>query len=247
MIKYVFALASITTLSGAVIAASVAGCGSPDEAPADPTDAGNTDARRPTPTPPVGDDENEATKTCLSDKQIDVTAVPYKPPAIQLGACDDGAIKVIEDLVKTNPKATYADLKTALSKHSETCAKCVFGADGEKWAPIVESGDKVALNRGGCVDIVSGKEGCGKAYQQWDQCLEEACKTCEDGDRQACASDAQKAEAACGTSSEALLKACGNDVNTYIQSCFKPGELIIKGPITKQCIGGGIKDAGSDT
>ncbi len=244
MVKKLYALASVTALGGLVAAVSASGCSS-TEIITQPGDSGVGDAKRDvTQLPP---EDAAPAETCLEPKEIDATTVPYKPPAIKLNVCDTAALKVIDDLIAAKPKATFADLKQALTDHSAPCANCVFGPDGDTWPVIVENGDKiVALNLGGCVGIVSGKEACGKAYQQWDLCLDSACQTCPDAEKSDCSQGAQGPGKACGKASTALEEACGSNVNTFIQTCFKQGELTIKGPITQQCIGGSIKDAGND-
>lgn len=252
MKTYVFAIASVTTLAGVVAAATIAGCSSSDSpSPAAPVDSGTVDSGKTTTKTDAGggdDDDDTTTKTCLSPTAIDATKVPYKSPLIQAGACPSSVLTQIDTFINANPNAEYADLKGELAKTSAGCASCVFGTDGDKWPPIIEDGTGKVTNIdvGGCIEIASGKADCGKAYQQWDSCLDEACTSCSDSDYGQCTQDAQADGAACGTASAALQTACGANVNDYIDACYKAGELIIKGPIQAQCIGTGIGDAGTD-
>ncbi|MBX3205660.1 MAG: hypothetical protein KF764_11375 [Labilithrix sp.] len=245
MMKKAFALASVTALTGLVVAVAPAGC-TPDEAA--PTDDGGgvADVKRPPPSQ-IGDDEDDpGGEKCYAEKALDVSGVKYQAPRIRPGACTEGVLKVIDDLVAGNKNATFQDLKAAIvAEESTSCAECVFGEDGDTWAPVVESAGKiVAVNGGGCVAIVSAKDDCGKAYYQWDECLGTACKDCSGSDRSVCLEAVQST--ACKGASDALLGACGKDVNAYINACFKPGEIAVKGPIREQCVKGSEKDASTD-
>ncbi|MBX3264682.1 MAG: hypothetical protein KIS78_11875 [Labilithrix sp.] len=244
MIKKVFALASVTALTGLVVAVAAAGCTNEEVAPS-VDDGGTVDVKRP-PTQPIDDGGDPEDDKCYAETAVDVSGVKYQAPRIQPGACTDGVFKVIDDLVAAKNDATFADLKAAIAAEESTpCAECVFGEDGDTWAPVVESAGKViALNGGGCVAIVSDKEDCGKAYYQWDLCLGTACKDCSGSEGADCYREAQAT--ACKGASDALLGACGNDVNTYINACFKSGEITVKGPIREQCVKGGEKDASTD-
>jgi hypothetical protein len=254
MVKKLFALASVSALTGLVAAGGAAGCSSStDNNPTNvtPDGGGAADAKKDgktgvTPEEDSGDGDGPS---CWKEDAIDATKAPYQPPRIQAGACTSNVLKVINDLIDSNAQATFDDLKAEIeTKESAKCAECVFGENGDTWAPIVTESDKVvALNGGGCVEIVSGKESCGRAYQQWDTCLDFACTDCKDSaDRQACTKDVQST--ACKDATEALVTECGQKtVDGYLGQCFKAGELTIAGPITKQCVTGGtVKDASTD-
>ncbi len=245
MIKKLFALASVTALTGMVIAVAAVGCTNDDAAPPD-DGGGQVDVKRPPPKP-IGDDDHDSDATkCYAEEALDVSGVKYQAPRIRPGACTEGVFKVIDDLVAANKSASFADLKAAIvAEESASCAECVFGDDGDTWAPVVESAGKVvAVNGGGCVGIVSEKVECGKAYYQWDLCLATACKDCSGSDATACVQEAQST--ACKGASDALVGACGNEVNSFINACFKAGEITLKGPIREQCVEGEVKDASAD-
>ena len=249
MKKYLFAVASVTSLAGFVGAMTATGCSSPDPSPVAPADGGADVVKPPTTRPPTdgSDTTDPPPQTCMTDKEVDFSSVAYKSPTVAAGSCDTSDLDIITALAKSNPNATFSDVQTALASHNAACASCVFAKDGDKWAPLVTDGTTViAVNLGGCVELASGKAECGKAYQQWNACLDEACKSCSDSEANDCSQGAQAAGAPCEKATAALETACGTDANTYIDKCFKQGDLTIMGPIKAQCIGGTIKDASTD-
>lgn len=245
MVKKLFALASVTALGGFVIAVSAAGCSS-TETTTTATDASTDVAKKTDAKPPVPEEDAAPETTCLAPKPIDVSTIPYQPPAIKPGSCSKDVLTQISTFVDKNPNATFTDVKDEVSKDAK-CGACVFGSvDDSSWAAIVLDKDgNGAINRGACVNVVSGNDACGKAYQQWTSCLLEACDKCTtDTERQTCQTDAQEAGAACGDASDALGKACGAKINTYISAC-RIGQYTWDAAITKLCIEG-PKDGGTD-
>ncbi len=247
MVKKLFALASVTALAGLVSAVAVAGCSSDsnDAGPGSP-DASTDAPKEAKPPVEAGPDEDTS---CYKDDPVDTSDVAYKPARIQAGKCSADVIKKIDDLIKANQNASFDDLKAELvSKESQGCADCVFGLEsGDKWAPILtnDDGSKVVdINGGGCVEALSGKTECGKAFQEWSACLDTACADCADADQSQCAKDVQ--QSACSKQTDELGAKCGNNVNAFLQGCFKSGEPSIYGPIRALCVGSGAKDGGND-
>lgn len=247
MIKKAFALASITALTGMVVAIAAAGCSSND-AVTPVEDAGSEpDVRKP---PPSGDDDDDdaGDDKCYDEKALDVSGERYQPPRVQPGACTENVLQVIDELA-AKQGATFDELKAAIvAKESATCAECVFGEDGDTWAPVIEKdGKAIAVNGGGCVGLVSEKADCGKAYYHWDLCVNVTCSQCTGTEASSCVQEAQST--ACESATAALVAACGGtevEVNKHLSACFKPGEVTVKGPIREQCIKGGEKDASTN-
>jgi hypothetical protein len=97
------------------------------------------------------------------------------------------------------------------------------------------------VNGGGCVSVVSGKDECGKAYQQWNACLNTVCSTCSDqSENTQCKNDAQQPGTPCGEASKTLFGACGRNVNDYLKKCFGNGF----GGVLEQLCGSPAKDGG---
>ncbi len=250
MVKKAFAIASVTALTGMVVAIAAAGCTSNDEVTPVEDGGSQPDVRKPPP-PDADDDDGDGDGgdvKCFDEKPLDVSGERYQPPRIQPGACTENVLAVIDDLA-AKPNATFDELKAAIvAQESTVCAECVFGEDGDTWAPIVEKeGRIIAVNGGGCVDLVSEKADCGKAYYHWDLCLDVTCSKCTGSEAKSCFQEAQST--ACKGASEALVAACGGteaEVNKHLSACFKAGEVTVKGPIREQCIKGGEKDASTD-
>jgi hypothetical protein len=247
MVKKVFALASVTALGGLVAAVSAAGC-TTTEVVQQTSDSGVVDAgkkQNDSGTKVPGDDEADAggPDTCLAPEPIDVSKVPYKQPIVTPGACKPEILTFIKDYLKANPEATFTDFREAVIKEDATCGACVFSTpEADKWGTIVINNAGAGfLHFGGCIEIVSGERECGAAFTQWDVCIRNACKTCSEDEMQECGEEAQAPGAACGAPSKALFEACGNNVNAFIEACRDINALI-----TKACIGGSSKDAGSD-
>jgi hypothetical protein len=237
-----FALASVSALSGLVAATSASGCSSTEVITQ--SGDGGRDARNDR----LGDQEEPLADTCMADQLLDHTTVGYKAAAVNPGKCTLGAIKVLEDLVKSKPGGVpFGDVKKALEGHDATCAKCVFAEETDKWAPIVEKAGKVIVNVGGCIEVVSGKTACGKAWQQFDTCTNFGCKDCTtDAEQTECFKSVGAKGGPCEAATRDLQAACGTDLLDYVDTCYPDGELTIAGPIKKQCIEGTVSDAGSD-
>lgn len=236
MIRSFVAICSLVSMAGLVAMSVVTGCSSDDAQTAtSATEPEEVSKKTPpkAPTQPTTPDEGDTddgisdqpSLTCMDTKPFDATTVPYNPPNVTAGSCTAADVKVFEDFIQANPQASFEEVEAALTKQSQRCSQCVFGAaDDAKWAPVVSDGTNVTFNGGGCVSVVSGKDACGKAYQQWNTCLNTVCASCTDqNENSQCKNDAQGPKAACGAASNALFQACGRNVNDYLKTCFGNG------------------------
>jgi hypothetical protein len=247
--KHLFALSSVTALVGIVLgSASTTGCGSSDSDP-DPVQDAGTDVR------PRKDarveDEDSGSDRCYSDDPVDLSEIPYKPPRILHGSCDPDVFDKIKEIFEEagGDSVSYKDLEDGLvEKASQQCADCVFGPDGDEWAPVVVDGNNVvALNLGGCVQIKSESEQCGEAVHKWFMCIEIACASCRTSDQEyrTCRDAVQESDA-CKDATIAAVEACGNDINDYLSDCDARKYNIgtIGGAIDEMCVG--PQDPGTD-
>ncbi|HVJ93141.1 MAG TPA: hypothetical protein VM580_25245 [Labilithrix sp.] len=244
MVKKLFALASVTALTGLVSMATVAGCSSTTTEETT-LDAG-ADAKTQKDSAPIGDDEEPTEQLCYKEDPFDASVFKYQPPRLQQGACGDSVLDVISGYVSGNENATFTGLRDAIKNSADAggqdCADCVFANDGDTWAPLVLEGNKVvAVNTGACVGLVSGKEACGRAFFQWDICLGEVCAECADqSEARSCYSAVQ--DTACKAASDELLKECGPEINTFVDACFLDGDLTFTPAVRTLCLE--PKDAG---
>ena len=217
MFKKMFALASVTALTGLVAAVAASGCSSTtsvsDEGGTTVSEAG--DAKVPKEAAP---EEEAGSATCPTTDPIDATTAPWKPPAASPGSCSEQQILDLVKYVDANKQTSYADLKKQVT--DATCAKCLFVKDDTTWGPFVEKADGSFLrnNFGGCVAVTSGKEACGKAFSQFDDCLDFACQDCaDDAATSKCKSAAGKG--ACKDGAATFVKECTDA--TAVEACDK--------------------------
>lgn len=141
--------------------------------------------------------------------------------------------------VDENDKAKYADWKNSVA--NATCRACIFGKEADaKWKPLLENakGELVGLNVGGCIAIASGKEACGKSYQNWFDCRFEACAMCPEGDNaavQKCLGNASKG--ACKKAFDDVGTICGDQAIGDAETACDGAKFVFEGPIKGQCIG----------
>ncbi len=243
MVKKLFALASVTALAGLVSAVGVAGCSETVvENPATPdsgTDAGKTKGDS---GPITGDDDDDTEEPlCYDEKPVEgLSEVKYNTAKVVPGACKASVEQTIKTFIDNNQSGTWDDLKAEITaKEGATCSSCVFSKDSDaKWAPIVQADSGGAsINIGGCVEMASGKEACGRAVYVWNLCLTVVCDKCEEGST--CGQDAQAT--ACKEATDAVTAECGNNINSYLKAC---GNLF--GAIKAQCVADGGGDGGPD-
>jgi hypothetical protein len=251
MVKKIFALASVSALTGLVSAVAVAGCSEKTDAPK----AGNGDAMAPPKatqdggpvqegdgggTSPTPDDES-----CMEKKAIDATKFPYAKAKKLANAC---TTKELDDLSGYFTDRARQQQDVTITEWAKTvsdgCAKCVFSeSTGTEWSPIITKGDKLDnVNRGGCIEIASGKEACGSAYQRVAECRLAACsETCDtpDGFTECLANVEKIFTGPCKGAYTTLEKECGDDLSKYEAQC-KGTAYTFEGPVKVQCIAGGV-------
>lgn len=216
MFKKVFALASVTALTGLVASVAASGCSSTTSVSGDEagtvTEAG-TDARKPV---EAGPEEEAGPSTCPTTDPIDATTAPWNPPQALPGSCTEKMITDLVAFVDANKSTPYADLKKQIT--DPTCAACLFVKDGPKWGAFVEKADGSFLrnNFGGCVAVTSGKEACGKAFSQFDDCLSVACQDCAD-DAATTKCNTAAGKGACKDAAAAFVTECGDA--TAVSAC----------------------------
>ena len=248
MVNKLFALATVSAVTGLVVLTSASGCTTTEVRYVDTSEGGSGDAR-----PPNYGDNEEPPTTIACEKQVTGAPPAYKSPVVKPGACKPEILTFLEGYLKTAPAtATTADIKAAVNTHTAPdtgCADCIFAAPTDKWGPVVVDTAGSFLNTGGCMEIVSGSAACGKGWFDADLCLTAACGDCTaDADYKACLAAAAKAD--CATYVGEANSGCGANLQTYLGECF-PQTLTydVEGPIQAQCIGGldgGIGDAGPD-
>ena len=250
MVKKLFALASVTALTGLIATSGVAGCSSTTvqatdgDAATAVVDSGKVTPKKDATTPDDDSGGGPATGTCPSLAAIDATALPWAPPAQAIGACTEKALTDLVTYIEANSGAKYADWKKTVTPAA--CNACVFGKETEKtWKPLLEdaSGQLVGLNVGGCIAIASKNEKCGQSYQNWFDCRFQACTDCPNGDTaalQKCLAAASKG--ACKPAFTAVGTVCGDTVIGDAETACNGDKFVFEGPIRAQCIG--LKEGG---
>ena len=209
MVKKLFALASVTALTGLMAAVAASGCSSSSPLPeASPTPDASTDVKV-TPKEASVDPVDEAGGTCptttpVTAADIGLTWVAPGAPQNVCNQADLDALKAVFDAGKGSAK--YSDIEKSLGA---TCGPCVFTAvKGARWGMIIKDGaNPVADNSlGACFGALSTAE-CGKARFEIDSCLDIACPQSD------CGTDTS----ACNT--KALKGACKSFVTPYTTAC----------------------------
>ncbi len=241
MVKKLFALASVTALSGLVVAVSAAGCTTTTTEEDPVVEAGATETGTVTPKDAGKKDvEVDDTPACPPADEIDATKLPWKSPTKQPGACTQADLDALVAFVSTDTSGDTSKWKTSIT--DAECKACVFAVDGATWAPLIENakGQLAMLNVGGCFAIHSGNDACGKAYQNWFDCGFEACGECAGDDSAAlnkCRQNANKT--ACKTAFEDVATVCGDDEVVDAETACDGVKYVFEGPIKAQCIGFG--------
>ncbi len=253
MTKKLFALASVTALTGVVAAGSVGtGCSSTTTVEGDGggSSSGSSDAAKDVQKTDTGasssGDPDTGPGVCPTTDVIDATTFPWKPPYKKPGSCTSAELDAFVAFVdKTDDPQKWKDGNWTANA---ACRDCVFAKETTEWPPMIlnNSGQLAALNVGGCIAIASGKEACGKAYQQWRSCYLEACGDCPDGDQNAfskCVTAANKK--ACKKAFDDVVGASGcGDAQTAgdAETACEGKKYVFEGGITAQCIGLGDGD-----
>ncbi|MBX3197128.1 MAG: hypothetical protein KF894_03140 [Labilithrix sp.] len=169
-------LGSVLTI-GAPACATVKVIPAPPGADAEPAEGGvPNDTAFPEPEP-----EPEPPALCSAENQIDSTKFPYKPPRVVANACTpselDALVTFFRSMAIPGEDVPVAEWSAEVSVG---CAQCVFGdGSGATWPPIVTRGDRIDfVNRGGCIELASGSDVCGRSYQQAEACRVTAYREC---------------------------------------------------------------------
>jgi hypothetical protein len=240
MVKKMFALASVTALTGLMVSVAAAGCSSTTTETSGGSDAatGSETSTKKDAAPPVEDDAAVDT-TCKGTTPVDATQLPWKSPTKTIGACSEAELKTLVDYLAANDTAKYADWKKQIG--NAACNACMFGKEADAtWAPLAENaaGDLTVLNVGGCIAIATGNDKCGQSYQNWFDCRFEACADCPSGDTaslQKCLSAASKG--GCKAAFDAVGTVCGDQAISDGETACQGDKYVFEGPIRAQCIG----------
>lgn len=261
MLKKLFALASVTALTGVVASVSAAGCsststttetptdsgtGSKDSGGAkeaggggqeDPTedDAGSTPACPPDTDPVAGKDIDDALQSQLGISYKDAT-----PPAT---SCTAGDITAFDSALKSaSAGTTYDDFAASVKAAvSATCYPCLISDGSSTWQPLVIVPTKGGFfNDGACEGALEGNS-CGHASFLLSQCIEAECLDC--------AGDDDNAYDKCTTA--ALKGACKTILSDAQTACPKAaaGDATcgtLDDSIKYLCGGGSAGDGGAD-
>jgi hypothetical protein len=181
--------------------------------------------------------------SCLDPTPIDATVFPYRKARVSAGACTtqelDSLSSFVQAKVDANEEVTIGAWSAVVSVK---CAECVFGNGlNATWPPIIANNDAVeTLNVGGCIEIKSGKESCGRAYQQLTECRSKVCiSLCQSSDDFAdCLADEDAIMTGpCKVSHQKVQIECGANLGAYETGC-KGTQWPFEGPIKVQCISG---------
>lgn len=252
MFNKIFALASVSALAGLVSAAAAAGCSSNESGkasagatPGTGTDAGDKPDDRSDRRTSSGSSGSRGDEACMETRSIDMTRSPYARAKKVANACTN---KEADDLGTyfRNKAQNGEDISIAewAKTVSDGCAACVFSdGKGAEWTPILTKDGKLDdVNRGGCIEIQSGKEACGRAYQHVAECRLEACSnTCDTPEGfTECLRDVQGIfSGPCKAAYDALDKECGADALAGYEAACKGNAFTFEGPVRAQCITGG--------
>jgi len=203
------------------------------------------------PPPSTGEESGPG---CGNTEVIDATSFPWKPPTRAPGSCTAAEVGAMIAFVDATPSATFDQLQASIT--NVACRECVFAKETTTWPPLVLNtpGTAVAaINVGGCPAIVSGLDDCGKAIQQWNNCLDEACVDCPEGSpsqRSKCVQAVNKK--ACKKAFEDVFTgpACGGAAaaQSAIDACNRPEDkYTFIGGVRAQCVGlSAVGDGGGD-
>ena len=248
MEKKLYALASLSALSGMVSATTLAGCSNEENKASATQDAGISPSSgqdaAPKAKPDSGDDAVDEQTSCLATDAIDATQFPYSKAKRAAGACTTKELDALSAFFGEKARNGQDVVVSEWSKTvGDSCSKCVFSATtATEWGPVLVKDDKLDnINRGGCIEIASGKEACGRAYQRVAECRLEACsKTCDKAEEfTSCLSDIEKIFLGpCKAAYDTLEKDCGTDNLAKYETACRGASFTFEGPVRVQCIAG---------
>jgi hypothetical protein len=243
MVKKLFALASVTALTGLITAVAASGCSSTETINTDVPETGGGDVKVEAAKKPDAEPEETGPAVCPTTDPItaaDIEAqLQWLPPAAVQTVCTQQNIDDLKALFKAAPAGggvKYVDIKKSLGT---ACAACAFSPiKGPNWQVFVEDTSGAIDNRTGSCFAQLENADCGKKRFQWESCLDAACPETDCGaDKvQACTQKAQKG--ACKDLTDVYAKACPNETD-ILPICGN-----IFSAIAVSCSGG--PDAGID-
>ncbi len=258
MVKKLFALASVSALTGLVAAVGAAGCTTEETTVTPETDSGVADAKKDSKGPVDEPDEEEPPATCAAKDAVDLSGIAYTKALAQPGACTTKEVADLTAYFAANSSKNPFKISDWATSVSDGCAACVFTeSDAAAWGPILVKDDQLdGVNFGGCVEIQSGKEACGEAWQQLNECTVVACLPADQGGQGTCTTQDEFDECRnsqdtlqgpCGATITNVQKECGSGLEAYLTACDPPAgaKYIFEGTIPAHCItGGNTPDAG---
>lgn len=199
--------------------------------------------------PPRKERDEEAPDSCMAPGPIDASVFPYKKAGVVKGACTADEAAALSAYFKAHANDDDFSVDAWQKEVGPGCARCAFSdGSGPTWTPIiVKDGDIDAVDRGGCIEVLSGSEACGRAYQQVTDCSNAACLPVSEGGESTCEGQKdfvdclydRKAIFAgpCEDAYEAAVAACGDDLSSYEEQC--QGRYTFEGPLAVMCVDGG--------
>lgn len=241
MVKKLFGVASVTVLTGFVVAVSAAGCssthifsyvdeggteggkavlkpGDPGYDPAlDPTiDGGKkppvkADASQPDPEPDAGPGGMCPTTAVITAADIDAQ-LQWKAPAAFTNVCTQQNIDALKNLFKNAPAGGGVKYADIKASLGATCAACAFSPlTGATWQIFVEDNAGAIDNRTGSCFAQRSGAACGKARFRWESCLDAACTEADCGGNGVQACTTKAQKGACAGLTTDYAKACPNE------------------------------------
>jgi len=206
-----------------------------DDPPLPPAKDGGSEAGPPVPGP----------TTCLDPTPINAGLFPYKKARVTPGACTNAELNTLSSYFTTQTdNGVDPSVAQWSAQVSARCAQCVFSdGTGTTWTPIITAGDQLSnVNRGGCLEVKSGKESCGRAYQQATECRVEACLSlCQtQSEFNQCLSDTDGIfgpGGPCKPILDVMSLECGANFGAYETAC-QGTNWSFEGSIKAQCING---------
>jgi hypothetical protein len=215
MLKKLFALATMTAITGLGASVAVSGCSSTTSV-TDPGDSG-TDAKAAVKKDAAAVDEDAGTDPGVCPKPGDVTEAdvqqafsgPWKGPGAPKNVCSQTDLDKVKALFGGAASVKFADVKAALSAN---CASCVFTPNtAATWGMLVEFSDGVYQNYAACYGAVTN-DNCGKGLAYLDICTNALCDEADCGSAQAVTACSRKAvSGGCKSFATSVTTACGQD------------------------------------
>lgn len=189
MFKKMFALASVTALTGLVATVAASGCSSTTTTGGSDTadtgvPVGDSGPAKPKDAAPVEPDET-GPATCPTTTPIAVADVQasfkWKAPGPIQAVCTQ---KNLDDLTalfnKGMGSAKYTDIKTTLGAN---CAACAFTKEtATNWGLFIEDAKGTVVHDNSldaCLAVIDS-DACGKADAEFNACADTACADCAD-------------------------------------------------------------------